>query len=59
VVTELTAGIAGSSFFLTQSTVPYLCVWGMALRVAANAKYAPAPVQPLLQRRGFYRPVLR
>ncbi len=59
VVTELSAGVAGSSFYLSQSTVPYLCVWGMALRVVANAKYAPAPVVPRLQRRGFYRPVLR
>lgn len=31
-VAELTAGVAGSSFFPTQSTVPALCVWGLALR---------------------------
>ncbi len=31
-VAELTAGVAGSSFYATQSSVPYLCVWGVALR---------------------------
>lgn len=31
-VAELSAGVAGSSFFPSQSTVPALCVWGLALR---------------------------
>lgn len=36
VVTELSAGIAGSSFYPTQSAVPYLCVWGVAMRLATE-----------------------
>jgi len=34
IVTELSAGVAGSSFYPSQSAVPYLCVWGVAVRVA-------------------------
>lgn len=33
VATELAAGVAGSSFFPSQSTAPYVCVWGMCVRV--------------------------
>ncbi len=50
VVTELSAGVAGSSFFPTQSAVPYLCIWGAAyrahleLRAAEIAQPAPAVV---------------
>jgi len=33
VATEMSAAIAGSSFYPTQSAVPYLCVWGVMLRV--------------------------
>jgi hypothetical protein len=39
---ELSAGIAGSSFFPTQSMVPYLCVWGVALRVYHLTTAVPA-----------------
>ncbi|MEK6677768.1 MAG: O-antigen ligase family protein [Planctomycetota bacterium] len=35
-VAELTAGITGSSFFPSQSSVPYLCVWGTALRACVD-----------------------
>ncbi len=31
-VAELTAGLTGSSFFPSQSSLPYLSVWGVALR---------------------------
>lgn len=48
--TELTAAVAGSSFYPTQSAVPYLCVWGVAMRVAVEQRshayklaYASAP----------------
>lgn len=33
IVAELAAGVAGSSFWATQSTVPYLAVWGAVLAV--------------------------
>jgi len=38
VVTELTVGMAGSSFFPTQSTVPYLCCWACAMRAHAQVQ---------------------
>ncbi|MCA9255558.1 MAG: O-antigen ligase family protein [Phycisphaerales bacterium] len=38
VVVELTAALTGSSFYPTQSAVPYLCVWGVVLRVAAEQR---------------------
>lgn len=44
VVVYLSAGVAGLSFFPTQSTVPYLCVWGAVLRVAGAAATAPQPI---------------
>lgn len=51
-VAELAAGMAGSSFYPTQSTVPCLCVWGIALRFyreyAWRELHAPAgPPSPL------------
>ncbi|NOT02886.1 MAG: O-antigen ligase family protein [Phycisphaerales bacterium] len=46
VVAELTAGVAGSSFYPGQSSVPYLCIWGTAMRLRAELtqarKTAPA-----------------
>lgn len=36
VVTELSAGVAGSSFYPGQSAVPYLCVWGVLLRAVVD-----------------------
>jgi O-antigen ligase len=36
IVAELSAGLAGSSFFPSQSSVPYLCIWGAALGVYAE-----------------------
>lgn len=47
---ELSAGVAGSSFFPTQSTVPYLCVWGVALRTYCGvcAEKSQAETQPPL-----------
>lgn len=47
IVTELAAGVAGSSFYTSQSMAPYLCVWGVALRAYVElrvAAEAPAPV---------------
>jgi len=38
IVAELAAGLTGSSFFPSQSSVPYLCVWGSVLRVHAELK---------------------
>ncbi len=43
-VAELAAGVAGSSFYFSQSAVPCLCVWGVALRshvelAAARARH--------------------
>jgi O-antigen ligase len=35
-ITELAAGLTGSSFFPSQSSVPYLCIWGTALGVCAQ-----------------------
>lgn len=37
-IVELTASLTGSTFYPTQSAVPYLCVWGVALRVAAEKR---------------------
>lgn len=37
VVSELAAGVAGSSFYATQSTVPCLCAWGVAMRIKFEA----------------------
>jgi O-antigen ligase len=55
---ELTAGIAGSSFFPTQSSVPYLCVWGVALRVhAERVQYSRSYSKAT--RRQVYQPALR
>lgn len=55
VITELVVGIAGSSFFMTQSKVPFLCVWAVALRayvecrsasrIAATRQVARAPMR--------------
>ncbi|MBX3394879.1 MAG: O-antigen ligase family protein [Phycisphaerae bacterium] len=36
VVTELSAGVAGSSFYPGQSAVPYLCIWGVLLRAVVE-----------------------
>ncbi|MFQ5428673.1 MAG: O-antigen ligase family protein [Phycisphaerae bacterium] len=58
VITVLSAGVAGGSFYPTQSTVPYLCVWGLTLRLAAErrlrratehraAMSGPAPLRPV------------
>ncbi len=57
VVVFLSAGVAGLSFFPTQSMVPHLCVWGAVLHTAATLparrtlrhawtapRYAPARV---------------
>lgn len=41
---ELTAGVAGSSFFATQSAAPYLAVWGIALR--AQIELSPRRAAP-------------
>jgi len=63
VATEMAAAIAGSSFYPTQSAVPYLCVWGVMLRVrhehlafqtnaaqqASASPYALTDEQPLTQ----------
>ncbi len=38
IVVELTAALTGSSFYPTQSAVPYLCVWGVVVRVAAEQR---------------------
>lgn len=35
VLALLSAGVSGSSFFARQSSVPYLCVWGVVLRAHA------------------------
>jgi O-antigen ligase len=42
-ISELTAGVAGSSFYPTQSAIPYLCVWGAALAVSAERRAHSMP----------------
>jgi O-antigen ligase len=37
-VTELSAGLSGSSFFPSQSSVPYLCIWGAASALDAQRR---------------------
>lgn len=38
IVVLMTAALTGSSFYPTQSAVPYLCVWGVVVRVAAEQR---------------------
>lgn len=61
-VAELAAGVTGSSFFPTQSAVPYLCIWGTAVRVYAEQfarRSARVPAQvPAYTRRAPARPRL-
>ncbi len=45
ILCELSAGVAGSSFYPTQSAVPYLCVWGVAMRVLTERAAAMAGVE--------------
>jgi O-antigen ligase len=40
VIAELCAGVTGSSFFPSQSTVPYLCIWGTMIRLHAQSRTA-------------------
>lgn len=42
ILCELSAGVAGSSFYPSQSAVPYMCVWGVTMRVVTErvAKFA-------------------
>jgi len=43
-VLELAAGLTGSSFFMKQSAVPFVCAWGAAFRVYAEQRaYAHCP----------------
>lgn len=44
----LTAGVAGSTFYPTESFVPYLCVWGVALRVYSERRMRTRFVAPLV-----------
>ncbi|MFO0837899.1 MAG: O-antigen ligase family protein [Phycisphaerae bacterium] len=48
-VCELSAGIAGSSFFPSQSKLPFLCLWGTALRAALELKQRPVEFQEALR----------
>ncbi len=38
VIAEVTVGVAGSSFFMTQSKVPFLCVWAVGLRLYVECR---------------------
>lgn len=49
-VAELSAGLTGSSFYPSQSSIPYLCVWGAVLRVFAERQARAA------QNHGFLVP---
>lgn len=59
-VTLLASGVAGSSFYATQSKVPYLVVWGVALRLPLQRelwlRLAPAAAGAGRKRRSAVRP---
>ncbi len=50
IVCELSAGVAGSSFYATQSKLPYLCTWAMVLRALIELQRRPAAFQKQLER---------
>ena len=59
-VAELTAGVAGSSFFPTQSTVPYLVVWGLVVRFQVErAAHGHAGRAAAMRRRPATRRLVR
>lgn len=58
IVVELTAALTGSSFYPTQSAVPYLCVWGVVLRVAAEKRAHVAAAESAAARPLTTKPML-
>lgn len=58
ILVALTASLTGASFYATQSTVPYLCVWGVAVRVAAEKRAHVAAAQANAGRSTEMLPIL-
>ncbi len=57
-VTLLASSVAGSSFYATQSKVPYLVIWGLMLRAPLQRElWLPRrPARPAAPRRGLAAP---